>query len=237
MASVYAPTGDKKDTTESSFPLKIRWTQAFTLSGQSNPDLRFWNDHIESDSSYDINIAAYRAPSRFNREMEEINSDSKIHLTFPVTIDSTDVVFKAGDKEIPLTIASWAGNIGMWDNREFEGEVAELSYSLRNDLEAIHPAYVKDQRVAWYASHRHLPSRDTYYEYGYLFAYRIEIPEGVTKLKLPKAPFVHIAAASAGDEGDAEALYDPFDDLHRDKAFETRFEDLSASNVDYPYKD
>ena len=80
--------------------------------------------------------------------------------------------------DIPLTISGWSGNIGQWDNRVFEGEVAEISYSIRNDLLRIDPAYVRDQRVAWYASHRHLPYEDTLYEYGYLFAYRLEDPEG-----------------------------------------------------------
>jgi hypothetical protein len=45
----------------------------------------------------------------------------------------TDVTFKAGGKEFPLTIGGWSGYMGSWDNREFEGFVAELSYSLRNE--------------------------------------------------------------------------------------------------------
>ena len=78
-------------------------------------------------------------------------------------------------KNIPLTIGGWSGYMGSWDNREFEGFVAELSYSMRNELKTIHPAFIRDQRIAWSASHRHLPAGDALYEYGYLFAYRIEI--------------------------------------------------------------
>ncbi len=74
--------------------------------------------------------------------------------------------------------------MGLWDNREFVGEVAELSYSMRNDLKTIHPAFIRNQRIAWAASHRHLPAGDGLYEYSYLFAYRLEIPEGAKSITL-----------------------------------------------------
>ena len=146
--------------------------------------------------------------------------------------DDTDVVFRSRDKDIPLTISGWSGNIGQWDNRVFDGEVAELSYSLRNDLLRIAPAYVRDdQRVAWYASHRHLPYEDTLYEYGYMFAYRLELPTGTPSITLPNAPFVRIMAMSVGDEKHAVALQSPFVDLHRDQAFSDRFSDLNTPEV------
>jgi alpha-mannosidase len=120
--------------------------------------------------------------------------------------------------------------MGLWDNREFEGFVAELSYSLRNDLKRIAPAFVRDQRIAWCASHRHLPAGDTLYEYGYLFAYRLEIPDGARSITLPDSPFVRIVAMSVGDEGPATALQSPFEDLHRDLSVSERFDaPLSAS--------
>jgi hypothetical protein len=61
------------------------------------------------------------------------------------------------------------------------------------------------------------------YEYGYLFAYRLEIQEGTTSITLPNSPFVRIVAMSVGDEGHAVALWSPFDDLHRDNAFSAKF--------------
>jgi alpha-mannosidase len=154
-----------------------------------------------------------------------------LHLLAAADKD-TDVVFRTGDKDIPLTISGWSGNIGQWDNRVFEGEVAKISYSIRNDLLRIEPAYVRDdQRVAWYASHRHLPYEDTLYEYGYLFAYRLEIPKGTPSITLPNAPFVRIMAMSVGDENHAVALQSPFEDLHRDQAFMDRFLDLNTPEV------
>ncbi|MBM4104019.1 MAG: alpha-mannosidase [Planctomycetes bacterium] len=145
-----------------------------------------------------------------------------LHLLAAADVD-TDVVFRAGDTDLPLTIGGWSGYMGSWDNREFEGFVAELSYSLRNDLKRIAPAFIRNQRIAWCASHRHLPAADTLYEYGYLFAYRLEIPGGAASITLPNSPFVRIAAMSVGDEGHAVALQSPFEDLHRDDAFRDRF--------------
>jgi alpha-mannosidase len=117
--------------------------------------------------------------------------------------------------------------MGSWDNREFEGFVAELSYSLRNKLKTIHPAYIRNQRIAWAASHHHLPTEDALYQYSYLFAYRLEIPEGATSITLPNARFVRIVAMSVGDEGNAKALQSPFEDLKRDDDFLNKFSVLN----------
>jgi alpha-mannosidase len=138
--------------------------------------------------------------------------------------EDTKVIFKAGNKEYPLTIGGWTGYMGLWDNREFKGFVAELSYSLRNDLKTIHPAFIRDQRIAWAASHHHRPAGDALYEYSYLFSYRLEIPEGATNITLPDSRFVRIVAMSVGDEGNAIPLQSPFEDLYRDEAFIKRFE-------------
>jgi alpha-mannosidase len=146
-----------------------------------------------------------------------------LHILAAADVD-TDVTFEAGGKEFPLTIGGWSGYMGSWDNREFEGFVAELSYSMRNELKTIHPAFIRNQRIAWSASHRHLPAGDALYEYGYLFAYRIEIPEGTTSITLPDSRFVRIVSMSVGDEGYAIALQSPFEDLHRDKEFNERFD-------------
>ena len=145
-----------------------------------------------------------------------------LHILAAADMD-TDVTFQAGEKEIPLTIGGWSGYMGSWDNREFEGYVAELSYSMRNELKTIHPAFIRDQRIAWSASHRHMPAGDALYEYGYLFAYRIELPQGATSIILPDSRFVRIIAMSVGDEAYAKALQSPFEDLHRDKEFMERF--------------
>ncbi len=159
-----------------------------------------------------------------------------LHILAAADIDS-DVIFKAGGKEFPLRIGGWSGYMGSWDNREFEGFVAELSYSLRNNLKTIHPAFIRNQRIAWSASHRHLPAGDALYEYGYLFAYRLDLPEGTTSIKLPNSLFVRIVAMSVGDEGHATALQSPFEDLHRDSTFNEYFATpLAEKNIEFTNK-
>ncbi|MEN8882513.1 MAG: glycoside hydrolase family 38 C-terminal domain-containing protein [Polaribacter sp.] len=147
-----------------------------------------------------------------------------VHILAAADIEK-DVVFKAGNKEIPLTIGAWTGHLGQWDTRLFEGHVAELSYSLRNPLKTIRPAYYRNHRVAWTASHHHRPGTmvDQWYQTSYMFAYRIEIPEGATSLTLPNYRYVRIMAMSVGNEKTAKALQSPFEDLHRDEEFVKKF--------------
>ena len=168
-------------------------------------------------------ITEYNAVECMGQEVTLPKGTRVLHILAAADVD-TDVTFKAGDKEFPLTIGGWSGYLGLWDKREFEGYVAELSYSMRNDLNTIKPGFIRNQRVAWSASHHHRPTGDALYEYSYLFAYRLEIPEGATSITLPNSRFVRIAAMSVGDEGHAEALQSPFEDLHRDEAFRKRFE-------------
>jgi alpha-mannosidase len=170
---------------------------------------------------------AYNSVACVGQEIELPEGIRVLHMLAAADED-TDVTFKAGGREFPLTIGGWSGYMGLWDHREFEGFVAELSYSMRNDLKTIHPAFIRDQRIAWSASHRHLPAGDALYEYGYLFAYRLELPEGTKSITLPDARFVRIVAMSAGDEGDAISLQSPFDDLHRDDEFIERFKHPEA---------
>jgi len=165
----------------------------------------------------------YNAVACVGQTIEIPKGTAVLHILAAADVD-TDVIFRSGGKNFPLTIGGWTGYMGSWDNREFEGFVAELSYSLRNKLKTIHPAFIRNQRIAWAASHHHLPSADALYEYCYLFAYRFEIPEGATSITLPDSRFVRIVAMSAGDEGNAEALQSPFEDLYRDEAFKNSFE-------------
>lgn len=165
----------------------------------------------------------YNAIACLGQNIELPKGIKTLHILAAADVD-TDVIFVSGSKALQATIGGWTGYIGQWDNREFEGYVAELSYSMRNKLKTIHPAYIRNQRIAWAASHHHLPAGDALYEYSYLFAYRIEILGGVTSITLPYSRFVRIVAMSVGDEGAARALQSPFEDLKRDAEFKKRFE-------------
>ncbi len=165
----------------------------------------------------------YNAVECLGQEIKLPEGTKVLHILAAADVD-TDVTFKAGDKEFPVKVGGWVGNLGCWDNREFEGYVAEVSYSMRNNLKSIKPAYIRNQRVAWFATHHHRTNGDAYYEHSYMFAYRLEIPEGATSITLPNSRFIRIMAMSVGDEGYAKALQSPFEDLHRDGDFNERFD-------------
>lgn len=171
-------------------------------------------------------VGEYNAVACLGQNID-IPAGTKVLHILAAADEDQHVSFKAGNKEFLLNIGGWTGNMGLWDNREFQGFVAELSYSMRNDLKTIHPAFIRNQRIAWAASHHHLPNADALYEYSYLFAYRIEIPENASSITLPNSRFVRIVAISVGDEGKATPLQTSFNDLQRDDAFKKKFETIN----------
>ena len=70
--------------------LRINWLGSYTLSTQEEPDLRFFtNDYTlangsETDTIFRIQPAMYPVPSRFYRNMEETNIDTKINFELPL---------------------------------------------------------------------------------------------------------------------------------------------------------
>ncbi len=64
------------------------WISSQTRSKQDEPDLRFFAyDYVvssENDTNYTINKAAYNAPARYYRNMEELNWDNRAYFIFPL---------------------------------------------------------------------------------------------------------------------------------------------------------
>lgn len=110
--------------------------------------------------------------------------------------DDVAAKFTIDGKPTELTIQRWTGYVGQWDNREWEGQVPELGYSWFNPLAGLTPGYVKHSTVAWYASHRHMPSGDDHYQYSYLFKYRLDLPRGAKALVLPNDRRILVFALS-----------------------------------------
>lgn len=224
--------GYREDLFEKRRPRSEGHRGSFDGKGRTYPAEMINDAVIVGNVSYSIGpreITKYNAVACLGQSIELPKGTKVLHILAAADVD-TDVIFKAGGKEIPLTIGGWTGYMGLWDNREFEGYVAELSYSLRNNLKTIHPAFIRNQRIAWCASHHHLPEADALYEYSYLFTYRLEIPKGATSITLPDSRFVRIVAMSVGDEGHATPLQSPFEDLHRDNEFKARFTNPLISN-------
>ena len=75
------------------------------------------------------------------------------------------------------------------------------------------PGYIKRDPVAWYASHYHnAQGGNEVYNYCYLFAYVLDLPEGATTLTLPANDRIRILAITVANEPGslypAHPLYD-----------------------------
>jgi alpha-mannosidase len=116
--------------------------------------------------------------------------------------------------------------LGQWDNRVFAGDISEATMSVDNDLVRIDPAFLRTDRVAWTATHRHdAHAGDEPYANAYLFSYAFALPQGANTLTLPKDPHLRVFAISLAKDDNAGAipLVSPWPDLSRDAAFHARF--------------
>lgn len=149
---------------------------------------------------------------------------TRVHLLVAATGGDVKAAFDAG-RPVTLTVPNWLGYLGSWDNRIFKGEVPDLTYSVDNDLERIAPAFLREGRPAWWASHHHAKGQDAIYEYGCLYALTVPVAPGTTRLQLPKDARVKVfaATATAVDNAGAAALNPLLPDLARDAAFTARY--------------
>lgn len=151
--------------------------------------------------------------------------------------DDQNGTFRFENRTPSLTIQSWSGFIGQWDNREWKQtetrlqprtappdippDIAALLQRSRTrrdpygEVTSITPGFIKRTPVAWFASHRHMPDgKNEAYAYSYLFAYQIDVPPGAKKLTLPNNESLRIMAITGSNErwiwnvSPAKPLYD-----------------------------
>jgi alpha-mannosidase len=136
--------------------------------------------------------------------------------------------FKVDDKPVELNIERWTGFIGQWDNRGWESKQVPIERPANAPpLPAgapttrteeffdgqITPGFIKRADVAWFASHRHDDAgANEAYQYSYLFAYAIDVPNGAKTLTLPNNERIRILAVTVAEESPevkpAAPLYD-----------------------------
>ena len=128
--------------------------------------------------------------------------------------------FRVGKAVTSLTIQNWGGFIGQWDTRIWkngtprdwsisahhavwppanlaEREAWPRSPKYPDDYLSLTEGYVKPANVAWYSSHHHTPEGlNAPYQYSYLFAYALDLPQGATQLSLPNNPKIRVLAVS-----------------------------------------
>jgi len=108
------------------------------------------------------------------------------------------------DFEKPVSLYEYTQPVGQWNNRIVNGEVV-------TDENAILPAYINQAPVAWAGTHRHSAkgTNDTYL-FTYLYAQRVELPEGSRTIRLPDNPKIKLLAATvAGTQHDRVVFTTP----------------------------
>lgn len=123
-----------------------------------------------------------------------------------------------GDKATTINFQAWGGFVGLWDQRQWDGEIEETSFNWKNPLIGLKPGFIKKADIAWYCSHHHTPKGDAYYEYSYLFGHVVPLGAGAKSFKLPDDPRIKVFAAAVGKRGAyveaAEPLFDALDAKH-----------------------
>jgi alpha-mannosidase len=143
--------------------------------------------------------------------------------------------FGIGLKSVDLTIPSWGGFIGQWDDRQWKqtevqipprtppaGTPPDIAAQLQRprtridpygQMVGITPGFIKRSALAWFASHHHTAAgTNEAYSYSYLFAYAIDVPANAGKLVLPANENIRILAITGSNERNkvmpAQPLYD-----------------------------
>jgi alpha-mannosidase len=131
------------------------------------------------------------------------------------------VSFKAGGKDVDLTIQSWNGFIGQWDDRQWvardipiQGLPGKTEHDEYAEMTGIKPGYIKRADLGWYCSHHHnAAGENAPYAYSYLFTYRIDLPPGAKTIQLPDNDKVRILAISVAEENPEVRAVQPLYDV------------------------
>ncbi len=122
------------------------------------------------------------------------------------SIKRTDAKFITGKSATNLTIPSWTGFIGQYDNRVWDSSGKQVI--------DITPGYIQRDPVAWFCTHRHSPAGNDAYQFSYLFIKRIPVSPRTKTLTLPDDPQIKLMAVSVATENSdirpAQPLYDDF---------------------------
>jgi alpha-mannosidase len=119
---------------------------------------------------------------------------------------------------LSLQIQDWKGYIGQFYNRNLNMD----DHSLKN----IDKPFLKNNNIAWFASHFHksYPTANIAYQYCYLYKYEINLPAGAKSIKLPVNRRIRILAATLAKNSpeDIDLSLPLFDDFKDSKAVQIR---------------
>ena len=115
---------------------------------------------------------------------------NKVYILASAT-EETSVAFNVDGLESNLRIANWKGFIGQHYDRQFDLD----GYTVRS----IKEPYLKNDNIAWFASHWHFgyPTRNEPYSYSYIFKYALYVPAHAKTITLPTNNKIKIFAITA----------------------------------------
>jgi alpha-mannosidase len=128
--------------------------------------------------------------------------------------------FAVASAKVELNIQEWGGFVGQWDDRQWigkdvpvPGQPARTEHDDYAEMTGIKPGYIKRADLAWYCTHHHnAAGENVAYAYSYLFAYRIDLPDGAKTITLPDNDKIRVFAVSVAGENPevkpAQPLYD-----------------------------
>jgi alpha-mannosidase len=159
----------------------------------------------------------------------------KLYVVAAAAGDDVKASFSVGNQSTELTIQSWRGFIGQWDDRQWKqterqvpprtpppdvpADIAALLQRSRTRIDpygemvGIKPGFIKRAPLAWFASHHHTADgTNAAYAYSYLFVYELDVPAGARTLTLPNNDQIRIMAITGSNEREslrpAQFLYD-----------------------------
>lgn len=105
----------------------------------------------------------------------------------------TPATVRFGDRAV--SVGGWYGFIGLWDNRSWAVDPGPNFSNYGDTMNGLAPGWRRNEEVAWFATHRHTRSGNTYYDFPYL--YRVTVPVAGGRLTLPNDPSLRVFAATA----------------------------------------
>ncbi|MCX6258242.1 MAG: PA14 domain-containing protein [Bacteroidia bacterium] len=105
----------------------------------------------------------------------------------------------AGGSAIPVSVSPWYGYYGQWDKRLWDGNIKYMDFQWDDiSYAGLEPGYVRPDNIAFVTTHTHKPDgKNDAYSYGYVYYYKIDLPEGTKSITLPDNPAISIFAMTA----------------------------------------
>lgn len=119
----------------------------------------------------------------------------------------TEATFTIGLLDTTFGVQDYAEPLGQWSNRLVGGAFVETKG-------LISPSYILREPVAWVGTHRHTPDgKNETYQYTYLYAAKLRVPDDAKSVQLPNNSQLRIAAATVATDDfpqtrPAHALFD-----------------------------